>query len=239
MTKLRRGAQMMEAFNVYRSTTLLEYVDRPHTFAFVDGVAIKSLAKVMSADPYGLVLKVVRDQTQALERASTVLLESPLHGATYRAIVDLVDHRTGYLSLSGLEPFGSYHERRAHGRAVPAIPMLAQVSGHGSRSSGRVVDVSTHSLAANFDSASFLRVAAAPLVRLDVWGEPDVEGPLPDFEVTARVSRSEGEEPPAGGVCRGVLEFDPYPALGTALRRYVARRERDILTELNLAGALA
>lgn len=230
-----RIAQMLEAFRVYRTSTLLEVLDRPRTFAFVDGLVVTGVVEVISADPYGLVLQVERAQTAALERAQTVLLESPLHGASYRATVDLVDHRRAYVSLSGLEPFGNYEERRAQSRAAPAIPLLAKVFGHGETATGRVVDLSSHALAGDFERSSFDRVAGAPVVRLDVWGEEVTAAPLPDFEIDARIrrsTRSEGSEPAA---CRVVLAFDPYPALERVLRRYVARRQRDVMLELTAA----
>ena len=233
--RLIRNAQMLEAFKVYRAASLLEFLDQPKTFAFFDGLVVQSHAKVVSADPYGLVLQVERAQLAALERTRSILLESPLHGATYRASVDEVDHRKAYVSLSNLEAFDAYHERRAHSRAVPAIPLLARARGYGEEATGRVSDLSTHSLAVDFNPGSFTRVAQAPLLRLDVWGEPGTKSPLPDFEVTASVGRSaDGED--GNMACHAVLAFVPYPALERALRRYVARRQRDILTELRIAG---
>lgn len=227
-----RAAQMLAAFKVYRSTALVDVLDRPRTYAFVDGVVVRGMADVVSADPYGLVLQVDRRQTAALERAQTVLLESPLHGAAYRATVDLVDHLQAYVSLSGLEPFGNYHERRAQSRAAPSIPLLAKVSGHGQTATGRVVDISICSLAVDFDRRSFERVSRAPLVRLDVWGEDNEASPLPDFEITAQIRRC--TDTPAVGVmaCRAVLSFAPYPALDRALRRYVAARQREVMLGL-------
>ena len=231
---LSRSEQMLTAFNVYRTTSLLEILDQPKTYAFVDGVVIDSAARVISADPVGLVLAVDRIQLAALERKRSVLLESPLHGATFRATVDAVDHRRGYVSLSALQPFETYHERRAQCRAVPSIPLLARLYGRGNAASGRVLDLSIHSLAAKFDASAFARVAQAQVVRLDVWGEPDAPSPFPDFETTAQISHSTAHEENGVQACRAVLEFDSYPALNSALHRYVARRQRDTLMKLCL-----
>jgi hypothetical protein len=99
---LSRNEQMLTAFNVYRTTSLLQILDQPMTYTFVDGVVIDSLARVLSADPVGLVLAVDRTQLATLGRKRSVLLESPVHGATFHATVDAVNHRRAYVSLSAL-----------------------------------------------------------------------------------------------------------------------------------------
>lgn len=238
-SSLSRSEQMLTAFNVYRTTSLLEVLDQPKTYAFVDGVVVESIARVISADPVGLVLAVDRTQLAALERKRILLLESPLHGATFHATVDAIDHRRAYVSLSSLQPFETYQERRAQCRTVPSIPLLARLHGRGHAASGRVLDLSIHSLAADFDARAFARVSQAAVVRLDVWGEPDAPSPFPDFETTAQISRSTAHEENGVPACRAVLEFDSYPALSSALHRYVARRQRDILMELRVAGNTA
>lgn len=86
---LSRSEQMLTAFNVYRITPLLEILDQPKTYTFVNGVVIDSVARVISADPVGPVLAVDRTQLAALERTRSVLLESPLHGATFRILMEL------------------------------------------------------------------------------------------------------------------------------------------------------
>ena len=235
--RVSHSEQMLSAFNVYRTTKLLEVLDQPQTFAFIDGLVINSPAKVVSADPHGLVLKVERAQLAALERTRTVVLESPLHGTTFRAAVDAVDHRRAYMCLSSLQPFDAYHERRTQSRAAPAMPLLARLHARGEEASGRVFDLSTRSLAADFETDAFSRVARAPVIRLDVWGGTETSSPLPDFQTTAHVSRSTQRSEDGVAVCRAVLELDSYPALSSRLHRYVARRHRDLLTELLLAGS--
>ncbi len=229
-----RRAQMVEAFKVYRTGSLIGILDRPRTYAFIDGLVIEGHVAVVSADPAGLVLAVDRAQLAALERTGTVLLESPLHGATFRATVDDVDLRRAYVSLSGLQPFNGYRERRGTCRVVPALPLLAKVRGRGEAASGRLVDLSARSLAADFDRAGFSRVCEEPLLRLEVWGEADGTSSLPDFETTARIRRT---AEPGARIRRAVLELDAFPALGRALHRYVAGRQRDILVNLRLAGS--
>lgn len=226
--------RMMEAFKVYRASAVVDYLDQLKLFAFVDGVVIEGFASVVSADPYGLVLLAERSQLTALDRARTVLLESPLHGASYRAEVDLVDHEKAFVSLHRLRHFGAYQDRRAYQRAAPGLPLMAQISGYGESASGRVADVSAHSLAVDVDPLTFSRVARAPLVRVDVWGEENATGSLPEFEVTAQVHRSAAMLETDERLIRAVLAFEPYPALARALRRYVARRQRDVLVELEL-----
>ncbi len=233
----RRLSQMTEAFNVYRTSTLLDVLDRPRTFAFVDGVVVESAARVVSADPGGLVLAIDRGQLAALETTRTLLVESPLHGTTFRAEVEVVDHRRGLVSIRDLTAFHAYHERRGHGRTVPGTAMLARVCGLGREARGRVVDLSPRALAADFDRDGFHRVARAPLVRVDVWGEHDTPSLLEDFEATAHIRRTEEHSDHGKAACRVVLELDAYPALERALRRYVAGRQREILTRLGLAGS--
>ena len=229
--------QLLEAFGLYRTRHLLDILDRPRIFAFVDGIVADSPARVISSDPCGLVLEVDARLLPALTRSDGVLVESPLHGAAFRARVDEVDHRRAYVSLSKLETFGAYHERRHSGRAVPRVPLLVKVFGRGHEAIGRVVDLSTAALSADFERARFARVANAPVVRLEVWGEDDEHVALQDFVTTARIHRTDERDRGALAATRVVLELDAFPALERALGRYVARRQRAILTELGLADA--
>ena len=233
---LSHSEQMLAAFNIYRTKTLLEVLDQPQVFVFIDGLVINSSVGVISADPCGLVLEVDRSQLAAFERSRSVVLESPLHGATFRAAVDAVDRRRAYLSLSGLEPYDAYHERRAQIRAVPIFPLLARLHNRGEEARGRVLDLSTHSLAADFDARAFSRVARAAVIRLDVWGETQTSNTFPDFETTAKITRRTQRDENGKQAYRAVLEFDSYPALNRTLRRYVARRQRDLMTELLVEG---
>jgi hypothetical protein len=229
-----RLEQMLGAFNIYRTETLLEMLDRPRAIVFVDGVAVEGEADVVTADPGGVILQVDGRLLAAISRTRSALIESPLHGATYRAALEEVDPARGYVSLCALEPFDARHERRLQTRTVPGMPMLARVHGLGHETSGRVVDLSPRSLAADFERERFERVAGAELVRVEVWGEHGTCAVLDDFETTARIQRTFLREKEGRCACRAVLALDTYPALDRALRRYVARRQREVLTELRL-----
>jgi hypothetical protein len=231
-----RIEQMLGAFNIYRTENLLDLLDRPRAIVFVDGVVLEGEADVVTADPGGVILQVDRRVLAAITRSGSALIESPLHGATYRATLEAVDPARAYVSLCALEPFDSYHERRGDTRTVPGTPMLVRVHGLGREASGRVVDLSPGSLAADFDQEGFARVAGADLVRLAVWGEPGTCTVLDDFETTARIQRTFLHQEEGRCACRAVLVLDTYPALERALRRYVARRQREVLTELRLAA---
>ena len=224
--------QMMLAFNVYRSVTLLDVLDRPKVHAFVNGLAVSGEVQVVCADEGGVVVEVEPAQLAALERSGIALVESPLHGATYRAHVDGVKRGRRYASLSGFEAFDAYSERRGLSRVVPVYPVLAHVSEGDYMTSGRVVDLSPGALAADFDRAAVSRLLACASVRLDVWGDSgDTEG-FPDFMTSARFTRRTNRMHEGEAVCRAVLEFEAYPALERTLRQYVARRQRELLIEL-------
>ncbi len=235
---------MMQAFNVYRSSALRDLLDHPRTFAFVDGLVVASPARVVSADPCGVVLCVERTQIAALERSGTLLIESPLHGSTYRGSVDGVDRRRCYASLSHLEAFDAYSERRSYERTTPGFAMLAKLSLGVTEVSGRVTDLSARALAADFDPQAITRIPADRDLQLEVWGnksdnvwgEPGDENTLHDFVTTARINRTVDVQRDGVAACRVVLELDPYPALDRKLRRYIAQRQREVLVELCLSS---
>jgi len=229
-------AQMMQAFNVYRTATLRDVLDQPRTFAFVDGVVLSSTARVVSADPCGVVLCVERTQIAALERHGMLLIESPLHGSTYRGEVDGIDRRRHYASLSHLEAFDAYSERRSHSRATPGFAMLAKILLQDTEISGRVVDLSAHALAADFDPKALARVSPGAELQLEVWGNQENDNRLHDFVTTARISRTKEVQCDGAVACRAVFELDPYRALERSLRRYIAKRQREILIDLCLAS---
>lgn len=229
-------AQMMQAFNVYRTPALREVLDQPRTFAFVDGVVVSSVANIVSADPCGVVLRVDRTQIAALERNAMLLIESPLHGSTYRGKVDGIDRRRHYASVSHLETFDTYSERRSHSRASPGFAMLAKVLLQDTEISGRVVDISAQALAADFDPGAVGLISPEEDLELEVWGNQEKENRLHDFVITARMTRTTDVERDGAIACRAVFELDPYRALERSLRRYVAKRQREILIELCMSS---
>jgi hypothetical protein len=231
--------RMMLAFNVYRTATLLDVLDRPKVHAFVDGLAVSGEVHVVCADEGGVVVEVEPAQLSALERSGLALVESPLHGATYRARVDGVKRGRRYASLSRFEAFDAYSERRGLSRVVPVYPVLAHVSEGDDMTSGRVVDLSPGALAADFDRAAVTRLLDYDSVRLDVWGDGNDTGGFPDFMTSARFTRRAERMHEGVAVCRAVLEFEAYPALERTLRQYVARRQRELLIELGGAQEAA
>ncbi len=231
-----RRSQTLQAFNVYRTAAVADVLDRPRTYAFVDGVAVRCAVRVISADPGGVVLSVGRNHLTAMERAQMVLLESPLHGATFRTAIDEVDPLNGYVSVSRLQPCGKHHERRAVARAVPGLAMPVRVHTEAHEAMGRVVDLSPSAVAADFEHDRFLPLSLATSVRLDVSGDPDETSELESFVADARIRRTSEREHRGLLACRAVFEFDSYPALDRVLRRYVARRQLHVLTGLLAAG---
>ena len=204
-------------------------------FTFVRGLVVESPARVVSANERGVVFQISKAQANALGHAETALVESPLHGASFRAEIESLDRARAQVSVSRLEPFDKYMERRQLSRVVPDHPMLVRVHTGENSVNGRVADISASALAADLDLRAVVKLQGARLVDLEVWGEERGPGALCDFETQGRLQRICEIEDVSGQACRAVIEMDAYPALDKTLRRYVARRQREILTELEVA----
>jgi hypothetical protein len=220
-------------FNLYRTPGVCEALDEVRIVTCYSGVVVEGPARVLHAADHEVILEVGAEQAAALARARLAIVESPVHGTSFRACVATTWPAGREVRLTELVPFKEYIGRRRDSRVVPVHPMLVRLSRDEDEAFGRVVDVSSSALATIVDGRIAGSLASTDVrLVLDVWGEIDADPRLPDFSVNGRILRIGAAEEIAAPFLKVVVAFDAYPALDTELKRYTARRQREVMVIL-------
>lgn len=228
-----RHEQVVAGFNLYRTPGVCETLDDVHVSTCYSGVVVEGPARVVAAGGHEVVLEVTGEQATALSHTSLAIVESPVHGTSFRASVAHLQPTRNEVSLSSFERFKDCIGRRRHSRVTPTHAMLVRLTCGEKEVFGRVVDISSGALAAVIDSRALTRLGSEDeLLGLDVWGEPQSGQRLSDFSVSGRMKRVERRDAFNLPFRKVVVCFEVYPALEKILNRYVARRQREILVAL-------
>lgn len=228
----QRQNQMVAGFNVYRMPAVQEALPDLHVCTWYRGMRIEGTATVTRIDDAGVCFELGAEHARAVRHAGFALVESPLHGTCFRARLSRTEGAGTSVQLSFFEPFKDYMERRRSSRVPPDHAMLVRLAHGRHRLSGRVVDLSVSTLGALFDGRSLDHLPRLREVEVEVWGEPQGETPLVDFNASGRVLTVKTEKGARAEAKRVVIGLNSYPALVRTLNTYIARRERELMWTL-------
>ncbi len=146
-----------------------EMRDRLRVFTCFRGIPVDSSAEVINVSELEVTFRVSPTQAAILRRMGLALIESPLHGAAYRAYSTQVDVGACEVTFSHFIEHDEPMERRRYHRVRPERPIEASISKGSDEFTGMLFDVSAVAAAVFLRNVDLSPLGDGDEVELNVW----------------------------------------------------------------------
>lgn len=146
-----------------------EVKERLRIFTCFRGIPVDSSAEVVRVGESDVVFRVSETQAAILQRMGLALIESPLHGAAYRAYSTRVDPAAREVTFSHFIKHDAPTNRRRHRRVRPERPVEASIVKGSEQFTGMLFDVSAVAVAVFLRNVDLAALREGVEVELNVW----------------------------------------------------------------------
>ena len=232
----RKYRQQLAGFNVYRTPFFIsENIAHPRINTNFRGVPISSDATVVDVGTGDVTFALEPTQLNVVSRAECSLIESPIHGVTFRAYPTLVDAQNCRVTFA---QFHRHHGLGAELRTNLRVELDAAIQVllcfEGNEVSGSLVDVSVASLAVYIVDGTVNALQEGNQVEIRI---PDLPGETEaGLKATGKVIRTMPVVDEQPGACRLVIYLSANESLHGLLNAYVETRRDEILAEITAAA---
>ncbi len=146
-----------------------ELKERLRIFTCFRGIPVDSSAEVIKVGELDVTFRVSPTQAAILQRMGLALIESPLHGAAYRAYSTNVDSAACEVTFSHFIEHDEPMERRQYHRVRPERPVAASIAKGQDEFTGMLFDVSAVAAAVFLRNVNLAALNEGDEVELNVW----------------------------------------------------------------------
>jgi len=224
--------KIIQDFRHYLSQSLDEEFKRwLCVFTCFRGVPVDSPAQVVSVSDEGVTLRVSATQVAILGKTGLALVESPVHGAAFRAYSSRVDAAAYEVTFSHFIRHDQPLERRQHSRIRPQRPLPVTIRKASKEFTGWLFDVSAVAAAIQLRNLELAPLKEGDSVELyfalpRIAGAGEISMSLPGR--VNMICRNDEDDRQA---VRVVVKMPGSAKLCTQISEYVTDRKNRALTE--------